>query len=651
MNPGFLEALAPGFVALGASAALTPWLRREQTAARTFMVAVTLALMLRYFFWRATSTIPAPGLTLDFGLGLIFFAAETCWLAAGVLSLVFLSRTRERTSEVEANAGWLKSRPAPLVDIFICTYNEEEAILERTMIGATGLDYPNARVWVLDDGRRPWLKDLAERLGCGYLTRADNRHAKAGNINHALAYVRDLPDPPEFVSILDADFVPMPNFLSRALCLFHDDSVGVVQTPQHFINPDPIQVNLSAAHVWPDEQRFFFDVVLASKDAWGAAFCCGTSSVIRIAPLIAIGGFPTDSVTEDYLLTLRLKEAGITTSYLNEALTLGLAPEGLKEYITQRGRWCLGFMQIVRGRSGPFSRSSSLAFFDRLSLIDSLLGWVAVYSAKMLGLIVPSLYLLFGIKAVDAGLSDFVSYFLPFFLWHAVTMSWISGGRSLLVMSDVAQFIAAPAVLKAAFTGLTKPKGHKFKVTAKGGDRSQRFIEWPLLKMYGGFLLLTFLGIAYAFIFDVRGDMIAFGNLALAWSWYNATVLIIVCFVCVEQPRRRKAERFAADEPIALEAEGLSRIFRLADISISGARLRGEAPVPSGSHVRCTLRGRSVGATLVRAAPDSFAVEFDEAFDARIEMIRHFYSGDYVKAIEEVAPVGVGRAIAARMFG
>ena len=83
-----------------------------------------------------------------------------------------------------------------------------------------------------------------------------------------------------------------------------------MQTPQHFINPDPLQTNLSIAGVWPDEQRYFFDVVLASKDAWGAAFCCGTSSVIRFSELQRIGGFPTDSVTEDYLVTLKMKQAG-----------------------------------------------------------------------------------------------------------------------------------------------------------------------------------------------------------------------------------------------------------------------------------------------------------------------------------------------------
>src|SRR5437763_17039777 len=108
-----------------------------------------------------------------------------------------------------------------------------------------------------------------------------------------------------------------------------DPSVGIFQTPQHFENPDPIQGNLTLSRVWPDEQRYFFDVLMASKDAWGAAFCCGTASVILVNHLMQIGGFPTDSVTEDYLVTLRLRQIGYQTHYLNEQLALGLEPEAL----------------------------------------------------------------------------------------------------------------------------------------------------------------------------------------------------------------------------------------------------------------------------------------------------------------------------------
>ena len=645
-----IEALSPGLVALGLCLAIIPWLHRDSTVARSFLAAVSVLLLGHYWWWRITHTIPPAGWNADFAVGMVFIVAETAALLAGTLALLFMSRTKERSGEVEAHKRWFEPN-APLIDVFICTYNEEAAILERTIIGATGLRYPNYRVWVLDDGRRSWLQQLSERLGCHYLTRPDNRHAKAGNINHALRHVAGLPEQPEFISILDADFVTTPDFLSRTMALFHDPTVGVVQTPQHFINPDPIQINLAATEVWPDEQRFFFDIVLPSKDAWGAAFCCGTSSVIRFAELARIGGFPTDSVTEDYLATLRLKEIGSRTVYLNERLTIGLAPEGLKEYITQRGRWCLGFMQIFRGRSGPFSTGSRLQFIDRLSLFEALMGWCAVYFAKAFGLIVPPLYLLFGIKAVHSNLDELLRNFLPFYVWHSLTIAWISRGRSMAIMADVAQLLALPAVCKAVVIGLLRPKGQKFKVTAKGGDRGARFVEWQLLRFHGGMLAITLAGIVYAFVLHLQGDSIAYGGLALAWSLYNAIILTLVCFVCIEQPRQRKSERFERDEPVMLSVDGASRLARLKDISLTGARFEADPPPPRGTRLQCSLMGQAISATVVRTTSRGFAVRFDEGIDTRVRMIRAFYAGDYVVGFAGIRALPVGRAIMARIFG
>ncbi|MGX1048747.1 cellulose synthase/poly-beta-1,6-N-acetylglucosamine synthase-like glycosyltransferase [Bradyrhizobium diazoefficiens] len=423
-----MTALTPGLITLGAFMAVVPLLRRDSTMARSFLAVVSLVFLLRYLYWRVTATLPPPHLTADAVIGYPFMLLEAASLVAVALSLLFLSRTIDRTGAARIDGRAIDPH-APLIDVLICTYNEERSILERTIIGATGMEYGNYRVWVLDDGRRPWLRRLASELGCHYLARPDNHHAKAGNINHALKHVGALPERPDFVAILDADFVPRPDFLARTISLMDDASVGVVQTPQHFINPDPIQTNLAATDVWPDEQRFFFDILLPAKDAWGVAFCCGTSSLIRYTGLVQIGGFPTDSVTEDYLVTLRLKERGFNTIYLNERLTIGLAPEGLKEYITQRARWCLGLMQIVRGRSGPFSQDSKLSFIDRLSLVDAFMSWSAVYTSKVAGLMVPWLFLLFGIKAVQADLTELLRFFLPFYVWHGLSMAWLSHGR------------------------------------------------------------------------------------------------------------------------------------------------------------------------------------------------------------------------------
>ena len=441
-----LEALAPGFLVIGGLLIALPWISPRDERARAVMVIVLVILMWRYMFWRWFSTLPVPELSLDFAVGLIFVVIETLAVLGSTINLMFVSRLKDRSPDADRNLAWLAFQPQlPLVDVFICTYNEEAAILERTIVGALSLNYANKRVWVLDDGRRPWLGDLSRQLGANYLTRSDNAHAKAGNINNGLLHVAGLDRPPDFIAILDADFVPMPNFLDRTLSLFREKDVGIVQTPQHFINPDPLQSNLGASRVWPDEQRYFFDVVMASKDAWDAAFCCGTSSVIRFAPLWQVGGLPTWSVTEDYLLTLRLKVEGYRTIYLNERLSLGLAPEGLKEYITQRSRWALGFAQICRGPLGPLRLGNGLSLIDRISLIDTFLYWFASYAFRLLGIVIPILYWLLDVRSVQADVATTLSYYFPSFMAQIAIMGWMSQSRIVPIMSDVSQLLGASA--------------------------------------------------------------------------------------------------------------------------------------------------------------------------------------------------------------
>jgi cellulose synthase (UDP-forming) len=295
-----MQAAAPGIMAAAVLLAVLPWLPTNWQPVRVILITVSIALVGRYLWWRYTATLPPSSEPLNFAAGIIFIAIETVALLSAAISMFFLTGVRDRSGEADEHRDWVRDEPKPpLIDVLICTYDEEERILERTILGATGLDYPNFRVWVLDDGKRPWLEKLCLTLKCGYITRPDNRHAKAGNINHALGKLAEMLDPPRFIAVLDADFVPRSSFLSRAMCLFHDPAIGIVQTPQHYINPDPIQTNLSLAGVWPDEQRYFFDIVMPAKDAWGVAFCCGTSSITRFEALTKIGGLPTDSVTED----------------------------------------------------------------------------------------------------------------------------------------------------------------------------------------------------------------------------------------------------------------------------------------------------------------------------------------------------------------
>lgn len=648
---GYIDAFQPALIVALLAIAVLPWVNRNNTIIRICAIFVGIVLGWRYMAWRIFDTIPSADHPIDFITGVIFTTVEALTMIGATASQLFLTRTRNRTAEADRNVQRLLARPSlPKIDVLICTYNEDESILERTIIGTLALTYPNFRVWVCDDGRRSWLKDLCAYHGVGYLTRDSNAHAKAGNINAALKKLAALDEKPEFISILDADFVPLPQFLTRAVSLALDPDVAVVQTPQHFFNPDPVQSNLALTRVWPDEQRFFFDIVMASKDAWNAAFCCGTSSVIRFSALQGIGGFPTDSVTEDYLVSLRLREKGFRTVYLNEALSLGLAPEGLAEYSGQRSRWALGFVQICRGRSGPLRPNNGLPLVDRIMLCETFLHWSVTHLFRLLGVIVPALYLLFGIEAVHANVIEAIWYLAPFLVAQWAIFTWLTQGRVLPLMTDIYQMLCSTDVLKAVASGLLRPKGQKFKVTAKGGDRSKQFVQWPLLRIFGALLIATILGIANAFLLDQSRALAESAAIALFWSWYNIILLTLCCYVCSEQQQRRAGQRFDVEVPVKLTAHGSTLDYRASDVSVSGLHLLGDPPYAIGSSVSVRFAGIDIDAHIRRKTASGFGLEFELTEQAKSRVLQFMFSGQASTVMNDIRPHLVAKALAARVF-
>ena len=513
---------------------------------RSAIFAVAGVLALRYLWWRATETIAPAGLSWDCLASWSLLGLETLSIVSSLSSFVILSRTRHRGDEATAQADWWADTP-PRVAILIATYNEELEILERTIIGAKALKYPNKEVLVLDDGQRDWLRDYCEAQGVRYVTRANNVGSKAGNMNNALLVLAQDAVPPDYIAVLDADFVPHRGFLSRSLALFKDPKIALVQTPQHFFNADPVQHNLGLSRSYPDEQRFFFDHLQPARDAWGIAFCCGTSSVIRWQAVQDVGGFPTDSITEDFMITLSLRDRGWETAYLDEPLTEGLAPEGLKEYVTQRSRWCLGMMQIARSRVGPFGRNN-LRLRDRWSVIDAVLYWLSTFTFRLAALTYPLLYWYFNVTVVNAEVADVIGYFGVYYFWVLLAMNAVARGMVIPILNDVSQILGAIPIARSAIVGLIQPHGHPFKVTAKGGDRSRMVIQWTLMRPYLILLLLTLGGL----MIGLSSDQFAFDDagqgktIVLFWTLYNVLVLSFTLITFFELPRE---ERHVADCP------------------------------------------------------------------------------------------------------
>lgn len=621
---------------------------RRNNLHRSLLMAVTVALALRYAWWRATETLAPLGFTIDFLASGSLFLLELGALVSSISANVLMSRISDRSTEATEHDAWWEPDPAPRVAVLIATYNEDLEVLERSIVGALAVDYPNVEVLVLDDGKRDWLREFCEARGARHVIRPDNKGAKAGNINHALQMLQ-AEGPPDFFAVLDADFVPHRNFLRRAVALFHDSKTGLVQTPQHFFNADPMQHNLGLSRSYPDEQRFFFDHMQPARDAWGLAICCGTSSVARWEAVAELGGLPTDSITEDFLLTLALQENGWQTHYLNEPLTEGLAPEGLKEYVTQRARWCLGLMQIARSRYGPFGRNS-LRLRDRWSVIDSALYWLTTFPFRTAAFIYPLLYWFFNVTVVDAEVPDVLSFFGVYFLWTVMVYNTLAPGTLVPLLKDVSQHLGAIQITRAAVTGLLRPKGHPFSVTAKGGDRSRIQVQWQLMAPYIALLVLTLTGLCIGivsdrFAFYDAGDG---KSVVLFWTIYNVFALVFILVACVELPRR---ERHVADEPVraifAAEGDTPRRVW-IASLALDTARIRGLV-WPEGT--RGILRVPGVGdieATVLALVSDGARLLLKPDAATNDALLRRFYTEGVAPNIGVVSLGPVARDLARR---
>jgi len=135
------------------------------------VVAILIIVTLRYVLWRSLSTLnlvdPLNGV---FSLGLFF--AEMLMLSTSIIQLFLMFNFKERYHEADVKSlAVISGIYVPDVDILIPTYNEPSFIVRRTIIGCQALDYTNKKIYLLDDTNRSEMRELAEELGCHYLTR------------------------------------------------------------------------------------------------------------------------------------------------------------------------------------------------------------------------------------------------------------------------------------------------------------------------------------------------------------------------------------------------------------------------------------------------------------------------------------------------
>ncbi len=468
------------------------------------------------------------------------------------------------------------------VDVFVCTYDESLEVLEATLLGCRGITYPHT-TWVLDDGRRDPVRELAERTGARYVTRPDNKHAKAGNINHALGVTRG-----ELMLILDADHVPQPDILDATVGYFENPKLALVQTPHDFGNHDSFQHFETGRH----DQSMFFEVILPGKDRHNGAFWCGSATVIRRDALLQVGGVATETIAEDFHTTIKMHSRGWETKYHGETLVQGLAPHDLASYLLQRDRWARGNLHVLRTRENPLV-APRLTLAQRCSYLSSLLAYFV--PVQRLGLLVVlTTMLLTGQLPLHASVFGFLVFWLPWVALDMTASSLLSRGRTTPWDGTYSLMLTMEIFARASLV-LIRPKKATFKVTPKdgfddGGWRALRQLH--LLMGMAGLILVTIV-LREMTLFGLvplpplLGLPLLIGMVLAAWEF-----ALIVSTLLVVNGRRQYRRQYR--RPTEVTGHIGNTIVRVVDLTPQGAGVVCPNQLTAGDVVELVLELPSV---------------------------------------------------------
>lgn len=547
-----------------------------------------------------------------------------------------------------------EATPGRSVDVYVCTYDEPVEVVMATLAGCRALTYPHT-TYLLDDGRREEMRELAELAGAGYLTRGDNAHAKAGNLNAALPRTGG-----DLVFVLDADHVPMPDALDALVGYFDDQRMAIVQTPHDFFNHDSAQHYAAGRH----EQSLFYRVICPGKDRHGAAYWCGSAALINRHALLAIGGVATETIAEDFHTTIRLQRHGWRSRYHDEVLVQGLAPHDLDGYLLQRDRWARGNLAVFTLPESPL-RARSMSPLQRLSYLASLLAYLAP-PMRLLLLLTLGLVLWTGELPMKISVTALAALWVPYLALNLAAGAGLARGY-MRIPESVHYELLTMEIYTRALRCAVVPGRTAFKVTPKqgrdgGGLDAVRKLHLVLfctaLLAVGTLLrLLDLAGVGP--LPDLPGIAAVVVPLL---GLYELRRLLATTIAVGRRRQRRLVYRFEGDAEANVYSPAAQTPARLVDASAAGLGLVAEGALEVGSQpavlltltdaagerheVAAKVEVRSCRETEGRYLVGATIVEIDP--DARLRLMEWCYvvcSHERLRGHRPAAPLPESEAI------
>jgi cellulose synthase/poly-beta-1,6-N-acetylglucosamine synthase-like glycosyltransferase len=274
---------------------------------------------------------------------------ETVLVFANLLflaSILFKWRLVEKGRHVpwpRADAASVPDEALPVYTVLLPLYREAASV-PGILSAMAGIDYPKHKL----DVKLIIESDDEETLHATYAAKppayvdilcvpASQPRTKPKACNYALAFARG-----EYVTIYDAEDVPAPDQLRRAVALFtaYPSDVVCLQARLNYYN----YAENWLTRCFAMEYALLFDRMIPALHAWGIPIPLGgTSNHIALRRLRELGAWDPYNVTEDADLGLRFAAAGLRTLPL-DSLTLEEAPLTIPAWLKQRSRWIKGYL-------------------------------------------------------------------------------------------------------------------------------------------------------------------------------------------------------------------------------------------------------------------------------------------------------------------
>ncbi len=544
-----------------------PIAKEKKDAERFWWIAALLAFIIGvwYLYWRITATFNTED-NLARWISITVYIAEIYGFLAFIF---FFLQVRKGPSRIPPT---LESYPT--VDVIVTIFNESTEVLYRTIVCCQAMEYPEdkKKVYILDDGNRKEVKDLAERLNCIYLSRPTHEFAKAGNINYGLAHSTG-----EIIAIFDCDHIPVRTFLTETAGYFKDPDVAIVQTPHYFYNPDSFQRNLRLEKELSNEQDLFFRVIEPGRDYYNSSFFAGSSGLFRRKALEEIGGIQTLTITEDLHTSMVLHARGYKSVYVPRILASGLAPESFEGYLKQRKRWTRGGLQVFLLDNPLIKRG--LTFWQRIQYFGAVYYFLHGIP-RLIYLSAPLSFLLFGYAPLRTSFAALLSHFLPYYVTSLIAFHRVSKRLRNPFWSDVYETAMSFSITATAMATFLNPGNKKFHVTPKGLRQAVSKFNLHLVIPHLILLCLLLAGISIGFhhlFSDSQIHADAF-RISIFWGIYNSLLLVAAISTASERREVRTSPRLKRMIPGEILFDNTKIPFITSDISDSGISLMLSGP-------------------------------------------------------------------------